>query len=184
MNSVSAARTDAASALRQLGHDLVGHVADDDLLSEIAATLRSLSTRLNTGERRSRDVFGDHGDWNRVIGEGEAVPSWGDRPFSGTASPWSLEPDVRRVGDSVVARVTFHQAHEGAPERAHGGLVAALFDDVMGSVMSVTREGGFTGELTVRYAAATPLHRELLCTCAVTGQRRSQALHHRRVARC
>jgi acyl-coenzyme A thioesterase PaaI-like protein len=93
------------------------------------------------------------------------MPSWDERPVSGQASPWSVEPDIRRQGDGVVARVTFHAAHEGAPGRAHGGLVAALFDDILGSVMGVIGVGAFTGELTVRFSAPTPLYRELLCTC-------------------
>ena len=100
--------------------------------------------------------------------EGALLPNWDERPISGQASPWSLEPEMRRLGDGVVAKVTFRAAHEGAPGRAHGGLVAALFDDILGAVLSVVGLGAFTGELSVRYAAPTPLHRELLCTCRLT----------------
>ena len=45
-------------------------------------------------------------------------------------------------------------AHEGAPGRSHGGVVAGLFDDVFGFVLDVVQEPAFTGELTIRYVAA------------------------------
>jgi acyl-coenzyme A thioesterase PaaI-like protein len=98
------------------------------------------------------------------------IDSWSDRPISGISSPWSVEPEVRRHGDGVIARVTFGAAHEGAPDRCHGGIVAALFDDILGSVLSVIGQGAFTGELTVRYVAPVPLHRELLCECRIDSQ--------------
>ena len=59
--------------------------------------------------------------------------------------------------------MTLDAAHEGAPGRAHGGIVAGLFDDVFGFVLGVVQQPAFTGELKVRYERPTPLHRPLLC---------------------
>jgi len=161
----SSPRAHLGAALRQLGHDIVGHQADDQLLSEMAEALAAFSQRLVQGEHRAREKQGFHEHWNTSIAEGEEVASWSDRPISGTSSPWSVEPEVRRHGNGVQAKVTFGAAHEGAPERCHGGIVAALFDDILGSVLAVIGEGAFTGELTIRYVAPVPLYRELLCTC-------------------
>jgi acyl-coenzyme A thioesterase PaaI-like protein len=161
------ARALLGAALRRLGHDVVGHHAADDVLDELAAVLAEQSARLATGEPRARNISGFHESWNSEISDGGRVPSWEDRPFSGVSSPWSMEPDVRREGDGVRATVTFHSAHEGAPGRCHGGLVAGLFDDIMGAALSVIGDGAFTGELTVRYDGPVPLHRELVCTCRV-----------------
>lgn len=163
----SSSRSLLGAAIRQLGHDIVGHHADDGVLLELAHTMSDYSERLVLGAPRSRDKAGFHEHWDTRIAEGEIIDSWSDRPISGTTSPWSVEPEVRRHGDGVRALVTFGAAHEGAPDRCHGGIVAALFDDILGSVLSVIGQGAFTGELTVRYVAPVPLHRELACTCRI-----------------
>ena len=67
-------------------------------------------------------------------------------------------------------RVTLGAAHEGAPGRAHGGIVAGLFDDVFGFVLGVIQRPAFTGELKVRYERPTPLHRPLLCRGRLVSQ--------------
>ncbi len=155
------------AALRQLGHDVVGHDADAITLVDIADVLMVASQRLKEFPSRARDVTGFHDQWNTGLDEGAPVPSYGDRPFTGPSSPWSVEPDVRRNGDGVRATMTFQSAHEGAPQRCHGGIVAGMFDDVLGSVLGVMGIGAFTGELTVRYEAPVPLHRELVCLCRI-----------------
>lgn len=162
---VSQARERLGFALRQFGHDVVGHNADEGLLDELTDALADGSRRLRESSRRSRADTGFHDRWNLGLDEGAPVPSYGDRPFTGLSSPWSVEPDVRRNGDGVRATVTFGAAHEGAPERCHGGIVAGMFDDVLGSVLGVIGVGAFTGELAVRYEAPVPLHRELVCRC-------------------
>ena len=70
---------------------------------------------------------------------------------------------MHRHGDEIEAILTLRAAHEGAPERSHGGIVAGLFDDVFGFVLDVVQEAAFTGELTIRYEAPTPLHRPIAC---------------------
>jgi acyl-coenzyme A thioesterase PaaI-like protein len=70
---------------------------------------------------------------------------------------------MHRHGDEIEAFVTLRAAHEGPPGRSHGGIVAALFDDVFGYVLGVYRLPAFTGELSIRYVGATPLHRRLAC---------------------
>lgn len=166
-NVPSISRAHLGGALRQFGHDVIGHQADDALLETMTSALETFSAQLAGGTHRSREKAGFHEHWDSPVQEGELVPSWADRPISGVASPWSLEPEVRRHGDGVRATITFGSAHEGAPERCHGGIVAALFDDILGSVLAVIGQGAFTGELTIRYVAPVPLYRELVCTCRV-----------------
>lgn len=166
----SSPRARVGAAIRQLGHDVVGHHADDAVLDEIAQALSACSGRIVAGSPRSREKAEYHEHWDSDIADGDSVASFDDRPLSGVCSPWSVEPDVRRHGEGVIARVTFHAAHEGAPDRCHGGIVAALFDDMLGSVLSVIGEGAFTGELTVRYEAPVPLRRELVCICRIDGR--------------
>jgi acyl-coenzyme A thioesterase PaaI-like protein len=84
-------------------------------------------------------------------------------PLSGRSNPlappmetWLVEePDDRYyIGGSV----TFGAAYEGPPGHCHGGLVAAMFDELLGFAQL---SAGFTGTLTVRYRKPTPLHQKL-----------------------
>jgi acyl-coenzyme A thioesterase PaaI-like protein len=70
--------------------------------------------------------------------------------------------DVRCEGDDAVAETVLGAAFEGAPGRAHGGVVAAIFDDVMGYVLSIHKVPAFTGRLAITYRAPTPIGAPLI----------------------
>jgi acyl-coenzyme A thioesterase PaaI-like protein len=157
------ARRAAGRSVRRLGHALVGHDADTELLADVATTLDRLTAQLDAGAPRHRPIEQvGHRERGRTE-RGAAVESYDDRPFSGTASPWGLDLEVHRLADEIEAAVTLGATHEGAPGRAHGGIIAGLFDDVFGFVLGIVGEPAFTGELKIRYLAPTPLHRPLLC---------------------
>jgi hypothetical protein len=155
-------RARAGSAVRHLGHALVGHHAPPERLERIASTVEALAAELDRGSVRSRP--GDDMQ-NRVHPEpppsGSVMESFPDRPVSGAASPWGVDLVVTREGDEVVGRCTLLAAHEGAPARSHGGVVAAIFDDLFGFVLTLERTVAFTGELALRYEQPTPLHVEI-----------------------
>ncbi|MDQ3351500.1 MAG: PaaI family thioesterase, partial [Actinomycetota bacterium] len=155
-------RARAGLALRELGHALIGHDADDDRLTGIASQLEELTDELGTGDSRERDP-NSFDTWGESVVDGAPMKSYDDRPFSGRSSPWGLDIDVHRHGDEARARVRLQEAHEGAPGRSHGGIVAGLFDDMFGFVLGITHQPAFTGELWLRYEAPTPLHRPLSC---------------------
>ena len=48
-------------------------------------------------------------------------------------------------------------AHEGAPGRAHGGVTAAIFDDLTGVVPVMLGSMSVTGRLTIHYRAPVPV---------------------------
>jgi acyl-coenzyme A thioesterase PaaI-like protein len=62
----------------------------------------------------------------------------------------------------VEDRLVLGNAYEGPPRAVHGGIVAALFDELLGSLQRVAGLQAYTGELTIRYRALTPLHEELV----------------------
>lgn len=157
-------RIRAGRALRRLGHSFVGHQAPGALIAEMADTLEHLAERFDAGEPRHRDVDSfDRRDERPLVADGDRMQTYDDRPFSGRSSPWGLDLDVHRRGDEIEARVTLGPAHEGAPSRSHGGIVAGLFDDVFGFVLDIVQQAAFTGELKIRYEAPTPLHHQLAC---------------------
>lgn len=162
-DAVAEARAEAGRAVRDLGHSLVGHHAPVELVQRVTATLDALTAELDHGAHRSRSQTSLRGEWGEVPADGEAMSTYDERPVSGRSSPWGLDLEVRRRGDEVVAHVTFRAAHEGAPDRSHGGIVAALFDDVFGFVLALQRQPAFTGELSVRYEAGVPIGVPLEC---------------------
>jgi acyl-coenzyme A thioesterase PaaI-like protein len=163
LSTEALARRRAGRAVRDFGHALVGHRADASLLDEVATTVEALAERLSHGEDRSRATVDFSAHTTEVPTSGTQLESYDDRPFSGLASPWGLDFEVHQRGQEVEATVTLRAAHEGAPGRSHGGIVAALFDDVFGFILGVIKQPAFTGELSIRYEAGTPLHRPLVC---------------------
>ena len=95
-----------------------------------------------------------------------------DRAVGGTSNPTSIELEVRYDNDDVIADVVLRRAFEGAPGRAHGGIVAAAFDDVTGFVIGKLQEPAFTGELTVRYLAPVPVEETLEIRARLDGRER------------
>lgn len=160
---VGEARADAGRAIRDLGHALVGHHASIDLLDEITATLDDLTRRLGQGDHRSRSEVRRDGQFGEPPPDGSVMTTYDERPISGRSSPWGLDLEVRRDGDEAVATTTLRAAHEGAPDRSHGGIVAALFDDVYGFVLQINSCMAFTGELWVRYQGGVPIGEPLAC---------------------
>lgn len=81
-------------------------------------------------------------------------------PLSGRSNPLAppmFTEHVPEPGGSfhIAGRVSFGPAYEGPPGHVHGGLVAAMFDELLGFAQL---SGGFTGTLTVRYRKPTPLN--------------------------
>lgn len=163
------ARAQAAAALRRLGHALMGHEAAPELLERVAAAATRVASDLEAEPPRQRDLLElKRRMFDVEVGEGERVVHFDECFVSGPWNPMGIAMDVRREGDEAVAEVELGPAFEGAPGRSHGGIVAALFDDVLGYLLTLMRQPGFTGELTVRYLAPTPIGQRLQLRAHVT----------------
>lgn len=90
-------------------------------------------------------------------------------PLSGTSNPLAPPMAIRKIAGDVdgpdgrrtEGTVRFAAAYEGPPRHVHGGLLAAMFDELLGHSQLVP---GFTGSLTVSYRRPAPLDRDLaLC---------------------
>jgi acyl-coenzyme A thioesterase PaaI-like protein len=157
----SEARLALAAALRRLGNALVAHQPDDGVLEEVTRAVDAVVPLIESGPAHPH-AFTQHRSaiFSRRLGEGAgSVPpnAFPDCVVSGRANPMGIDARLWREGDEAVCRVTLGAAFEGAPGRAHGGVVAALMDETMGLVMSISATPAFTGRLTVTYRAPTPL---------------------------
>jgi acyl-coenzyme A thioesterase PaaI-like protein len=88
-------------------------------------------------------------------------------PLIGRRNPVSPRFELQVVENRVEGRGRFPVRYAGAPQTAHGGLVAALLDEIMGMVNFVNGEGAFTGTLTVRYHGPTPIDRDLTAVAEI-----------------
>jgi uncharacterized protein (TIGR00369 family) len=81
----------------------------------------------------------------------------------GPAHPSGLHVRVFKTEDGVVSPVVVPRIYEGPPGAAHGGIVAAYLDEILGgAVVRATGKTAVTGELTVRYVRPAPTETPLL----------------------
>lgn len=91
-------------------------------------------------------------------------------PVVGACNPLSppveldvVEEPVDGVATTVVTgRVTLTEAYNGPPwDLTHGGVIALIFDELLGATALVGGVPGYTGRLTVHYRKPTPILEEL-----------------------
>ncbi len=164
-------RSTAAANLRDLAHTFAAHDADDELLERVADTAADLTHQVDGAPRRDRLALMRRGIAESLMGLG-----FEDRAVGGASNPTSVDLTVRQLdpaeGTEIIADVVLRRAFEGAPGRAHGGIVAAAFDDVTGFVIAQLQEPAFTGELTVRYLAPVPVDEPLELRARLDGRER------------
>jgi len=165
-------RTAAAHALRDLNHAFVAGDPDDATLVSFRDAVLAAAAVIDAAPNRDRMArmqasFGPAGFPATNVSSG-----FEDRAVGGIANPTGVDLAVRFEGEEVVADLRLRRAFEGAPGRAHGGIVAAAFDDVTGFVIGMVNEPAFTGELTVRYVAPVPVEAPLELRARLEGRER------------
>jgi hypothetical protein len=146
-----------ASAVRALLELMVAAPVDDAAATEAATTLEAVAGELG---RRAGPGRRPRGQLDPTDDPQAFFPT---SPVTGLENP--LAPPVRiwtepadGGGNPVVrGEVTFGAAYEGPPTCVHGGVLAALFDEVLGAANLAAGHPGMTGTLTVRYRRPTPL---------------------------
>ena len=157
-----AARIELGATARRLNHAIVARDVELEQLQSAIAALSSIAEEFERSDRRERS-FAHFKDSKRVeFVDGDIMTSHICRPGSGPGSPHGLEMTVTRNGDVAEARFVIGDSYEGAPGRSHGGIVALAFDDAMGFVLSIIHSVAYTGEISVRYKAPTPLNTPLV----------------------
>ncbi len=156
------ARIDVSDRLRLGLHRLVGSDHDEATLRAVVKALDEALEPLANAPRRTREL----GKWADPDGieapaDGEAFNNSIDRPVSGPGNPWSIPLHVIRRDDRAVTTVNLGPGYEGAPDRAHGGVVSAIFDDLCGFLLTLDLVIAFTASLTINYHAGTPLNSPL-----------------------
>ena len=85
-------------------------------------------------------------------------------PYSPIVGPLNaIAPPVRLHfdGDRMRGRLILGAPYVGPPGCVHGGVVALIFDELLGCANVSQGYGGFTGTLTIRYERKTPIEAPL-----------------------
>ena len=97
------------------------------------------------------------GSASGVVEDGAFVDLFHDSPVSGLANPLSIGMRIRHEKDVSIGTVTLAAGWEGAPDRAHGGVVAACIDETLGGLLPLIGAMAFTGKLELTYRAPCPM---------------------------
>ena len=151
-----------ADAVRRLIERTRSTTAPGDRLVEarraVDQALEVLASDVHPGPYAQADLLGGLGRFEQTLDPMELFPY---SPLIGRGNP--LSPPVRfEVKEGVVHGVgRFGAQYCGPPNHVHGGVVAAVMDELLGAVNVVNDLGAMTGTLTVRYRRPTPLFEEI-----------------------
>lgn len=164
-------RNRLAEAVRGLVDLTVWADVPDDVLDRAAGTLeQALASigRVAPPERRPR-IFPDPDRHAQDIFPTSPVIGF-ENPLAPPVRLWTVPGPDGEV--ELAGEATFGIAYEGPPTCVHGGVIAQVFDEVLGSVNIVNRMAGMTGTLTVRYRRPTPLETPITIRARPAGRER------------
>lgn len=147
---------DLVDALRRVTDLVVRPGAPPERLREAAVAVESAAATLRPDTEPWRASVPAHPDTS--IQPHEFFPF---SPMIGLYSP--LAPPVRcEIHDrTVTGQARLGAAYEGPPGCVHGGIIAGLFDELLGVANIAAGVGAMTGTLTIVYRSPTPLYTDL-----------------------
>jgi acyl-coenzyme A thioesterase PaaI-like protein len=157
-----------AAAVRRISATVVGLPLGDEAMAEAADQLIGIADSLDREAETSKRLR------NQPDRTGPPQDFFPTSPMIGYANPMAPPVDVWAVeGESgrleLRGTVTFGYPYEGPPTCVHGGIIAELFDELLGSANILADAAGMTGTLTVRYRKPTPLLAPLTVVARMTG---------------
>ena len=144
------------------------HIQTSLLNSEELSKLSSSLTNINSSLEKQDKLYGrkewletkQHGDQGVLHSESTTL--------IGPANV--LSPDLNiwfNDAGQCVATVEFNWLHEGNPNICHGGYVAAVYDEFLGTAQILSGKTGMTAYLTTNYFKPTPLNTKLSIRCTI-----------------
>lgn len=161
------ARANLARAVRDLIAATALTDAHDSMLDAAASAVERITATLTSGEPVA--LFRPTIQRNHA----EYLPR---SPAVGALSPiapgtidWHFEPDAEYDGRSrMIATGVLSAVYEGPPLFVHGGIVALIFDELLGMINIENGCPGMTGMLNIKYRRPTPLNNPLRWVAWIT----------------
>jgi len=144
-------RFELAAAVRRITSAMVGLPLTDADISSATEAVAEVADRLERSAgpgRRPRaqpDPVGHPQDF---------FPT---SPVIGFANPVAPPVVVEAVDGELIGSAWFDYQYEGPPTCVHGGVIAMVFDEMLGAANILAGNPGMTGTLTIRYRKPTPL---------------------------
>jgi acyl-CoA synthetase (AMP-forming)/AMP-acid ligase II/acyl-coenzyme A thioesterase PaaI-like protein len=139
-------------------------------LAAIAADLAAIEKRLQALPAKSwRDAFvdGTYAAYRSEFMDRGGMVGW--------SSPISPPIRLRNDGETAIGEFILGPTFEGAPGFAHGGFLAAAFDQVFGWLAVLRGEPSLTASLTVHYRLPTPIETPLVIEARLERQQGRKA---------
>lgn len=141
---------DATMTMPEAGAEVIDRAARD--VESVVASLEGVIER-RTGAGYAPRAHGDYLPRSPVVGAAS--------PLAPGTLEWDVvdaaEPVDPRFGKQVVATGVITAPYEGPPGFVHGGVIALVFDELLGIANIANGCPGMTGTLTMRYRRPTPL---------------------------
>lgn len=157
-------RAELADELRGLLESFTGTLAPDETLGLVRKCVQTAQALL-------LDQPSDPSRTRILEGELTGLGPYGELgPFTGRlhaigAEHAEVASSLVAGGRRVDARMRFGTVHQGPPGFVHGGVLAAVFDEVLGLAQSGF--GRMTATLQMTYLVPTPIKADLLFTAQV-----------------
>lgn len=140
-----------------------------DVLHRVAALMEEAKTLLAAHPGDAERMHGATGPFvprpahRKDAGE-ELAWHFSFSPVVGPLNPQSPPVEMTFDGERVHGRAVVDARFGGPPYTVHGGVVALVFDELLGNTVYSLGLGAMTGTLQIRYRRPTPLDRELELT--------------------
>lgn len=159
MNDNWQVRRELAAVLRRLNSVTLTADAPTELLQSVLVSLQAEAARVEASER----VFGHRMHAERIAAREGFAPDmfYEMSPAIGQSNANAPPMHVWLEDGRIHARVTPDWSYEGPAKCLHGGVIALLFDQLLGLTQHTVGAGGLTGALTIRYHHPTPIDKPL-----------------------
>ncbi len=148
-------RFELATQLRRITSAMVGIPIADTEITAAAAAVREVADGLEAVAGPGRRLRAQP---DPVGHPQEFFPT---SPVIGFANPVAPPVVVEAVDGELRGTAFFDYQYEGPPTCVHGGVIAMVFDEMLGAANIMAGCPGMTGTLTIKYRKPTPLRTPL-----------------------
>ena len=154
-------RLELAGAARRLLNATRVTAVDDGAVSDAAELVERAAELLEADQMEGLHRQGVMGDLEAGFESRDPMQFFPYSPIIGRLNPASPPAEFWAEGDQVHGRMNLSAVYAGPPGLVHGGIIAMIFDELLGVVNVVNGQGGYTGTLKVVYRRPTPLLRDI-----------------------
>ncbi len=150
-----------AGAARRLLNAARVTAVDEDAVSEATEMLEQAAKLLEADQMEGLHRQGVMGNLEAGFESRDPMQFFPYSPIIGRLNPASPPAEFWAEGDEVHGSMNLSAVYAGPPGMVHGGIIAMVFDELLGVVNVVNDRGGYTGTLKVVYQRPTPLLKEI-----------------------